>query len=497
MSGSGSIIDMRMAGIEYIRTEVPLSHVFNPGKTTPVITFGSISFAEAQRLHFAAVKPAEEETAVEPDEQRHKRADSRHISDQSPEYDDDADPVKLLLDPRLWEWKPVEGGSRQGSPPRGLVNLGNTCYANVVMQTLQLCPCLRQVCRFVTQRPGAFSKAPILRGLAAFTGEVNAAAWPGSGAARPDVFLCELERFFSGQGCRPKLDRNGQNGEIRVIGPQQDAQEFLGFVLDALQEEQIKMAEKGAGVEGKEGVDDGGWMEAGKGGKKAEVRDVGQSHESIVSALFQGTLRSILRAGGAKSKQSVTMQPFYTLPLEVSSKNIASLMDGIEQYMEPSYVDINLSRRQKVLQFDRLPMVFVFHLKRFAYSRITGMSSKVRKAIQYPPTLSLPEHFFTARYKMERTRQTAHGDMHGTNASASSTVAKIERESYRLLSVVLHKGTQIAVGHYTNYTYDFFHDAWFYFDDHIVSPIQECPMDHPDAYLLFYVNEKLITPSAA
>ena len=493
----------------FIRTEVPLRQIFHSHSQAPVVTFGSIPFPEAQRLHrAAALDTAGPTSAITASAYAPPEALPPPASPPAA-FVFSGSAVDALLDPRLRAWPDDTGRERYGRPAslhRGLLNLSNTCYANVVLQTLQLCPCLRQVCGFVREHgeAAAFEDMPILRALASFIDLVNPsqqrAAVEGNGPARPDVVLAQLQRFFTGDGSRPHLERSITSGEIRVVGPQQDAQEFLGFVLDALQDEQVATAKKwgsgktlrnghggeagdhahdasGNGLHNADGADDG-WMEAGKGGKKAEVRDVGESQESIISALFQGTLRSILRTGG--SKQSVTLQPFYTLPLEVSNRSISSLQDAIDQYMEPSYVDINQSKRQKLLQFDRLPLVFVFHLKRFAYSRATATFSKIRKAIHCPSELTLPDHLFTARYKMAQQQR---GDSN-------------KREVYQLYSVVLHKGTQIAVGHYTNYTYDFFNNQWLYFDDHNVYPVKECPLDHPDAYLLFYVNKDLVTPKS-
>lgn len=121
-------------------------------------------------------------------------------------------------------------------------------------------------------------------------------------------------------------------------GRQEDAEEFLGYLLDGLHEEFLAYRRKmngggssmstsssasdvsvpsqsrlGDGIKGTV-PDDDTWFEVGKKKKAVATRRV-EMAQSPVSHIFVGTMRSVLRAHG---KESATLEPFQTLPLDIS-----------------------------------------------------------------------------------------------------------------------------------------------------------------------------------
>ena len=122
-----------------------------------------------------------------------------------------------------------------------------------------------------------------------------------------------------------------------VMGRQEDAEEYLGFLLDGLHEEFLSVIKKqkaeGLDAQGSPKSkktatdfgelkaantdDDSDWLEVGPKNKTAVTRDVRiEGKESPISKIFGGRLRSVVKAQGLKA--SVTLQPFHSLQLDIS-----------------------------------------------------------------------------------------------------------------------------------------------------------------------------------
>ena len=95
-------------------------------------------------------------------------------------------------------------------------------------------------------------------------------------------------------------------------GRQEDAEEYLGYLLDGLHEELLHALGSG-GSNWKD--DDPDWSEVGKGNRVMNTRRIGGS-ESPITQIFRGELRSTLQCPGQKASSSV--EPFLTLPVDVT-----------------------------------------------------------------------------------------------------------------------------------------------------------------------------------
>jgi len=232
-------------------------------------------------------------------------------------------------------------------------------------------------------------------------------------------------------------------------GHQQDAQEFLGFLLEELHEECAHAMR--SGTSGSSGIstpvgsmsnvsetadNDNGWMEVGHKQKPAVTRSSGTIlTESPVTNIFGGKLRSELKVSG--NKMSVTLEPYQPLQLDIGSPEIHNIIDALKGLTKPESMqgDFNSPRgpkssAKKQVFIETLPPVLILHLKRFHYDSSTKRAEKIWKKVGYPLELEIPKEVFPAQ---TRNKLTVHGGL----------------PRYRLIGVIYHHGKNANGGHYT------------------------------------------------
>ena len=229
-------------------------------------------------------------------------------------------------------------------------------------------------------------------------------------------------------------------------GHQQDAQEFLGFLLEELHEECAR-AIRGGNTNDSESTistevsssipeNDGGWMEVGQKQKPAITRSSGLiATESPVTKIFGGKLRSEWKVPG--NKNSVTLEPYQSLQLDIGSPQVNTIVDALKGLTRPESMqgDFNSSRGTRVTAtkqvfIETLPPVLILHLKRFQYDGATRRTEKIWKKIGYPLELELPKEVFPTSV---RNKLPMRGGL----------------PSYQLTGVIYHHGRNAGGGHYT------------------------------------------------
>lgn len=141
-------------------------------------------------------------------------------------------------------------------------------------------------------------------------------------------------------------------------------------------------------------------------------------------------MRSELRVAGLKN--SVTLEPYQPLQLDIGGPQISNITDALRNLTKPETLTGDFGGREskatKQVFIESLPPVLILHLKRFQYDNAGG-TQKIWKRVGYPLHLEIPKEVF---------------------APQKRGVLGIKGEPiYRLTGVVYHHGKSAAGGHYT------------------------------------------------
>ncbi|KAJ6453891.1 hypothetical protein C8R47DRAFT_1329230 [Mycena vitilis] len=467
--------------------------------------------------------------------------------------------------------KDKDAPAKERLAPRGLINTGNMCFANAVLQVLVYCAPFADLFAKLHallpaefefaheafplpsdgagaqggsagagekagekggEKNGVLGAAPLVRATGAFLREflvkpaakkgavngngaatVNGANVSGAnGGAKGKARAAPEEReeeeldAFIPTGVYDALKGKKRFDGMRG-GHQEDAEEFLGFFLDTLEEELLAVvaalspsssasssrgangsAHSGSGgkavVEEREEeappeVEDG-WLEVGKKNRTVVTRTI-KTAESPITRIFGGKFRSTLRAPG--QKDSVIVEDWRSLRLDIQREGIHTIADALALLAHPQSIQMTHPARpgvvveasQQVL-IEALPPVLVLHVKRFCYDTAVGGVVKVGKQIRFGAELEVG------------------GDVIVPSARRPAR--------YKLFGVIYHHGVSASGGHYT---LDVLHptrfgagaggEGWVRVDDELVSDVRPADVfgasEREDgaarcAYLLFY-----------
>eukprot|EP00441_Pelagodinium_beii_P016023 CAMPEP_0197678862 /NCGR_PEP_ID=MMETSP1338-20131121/90730_1 /TAXON_ID=43686 ORGANISM="Pelagodinium beii, Strain RCC1491" /NCGR_SAMPLE_ID=MMETSP1338 /ASSEMBLY_ACC=CAM_ASM_000754 /LENGTH=504 /DNA_ID=CAMNT_0043259847 /DNA_START=36 /DNA_END=1547 /DNA_ORIENTATION=+ len=238
---------------------------------------------------------------------------------------------------------------------------GNSCYVNVVVQSLLPCSALMQLLSHCAPND---QDRPFYTGMVRLCREFHGKSHndPCNVLAMPQVMEI-ISRW-------------------RSIGAQQDAGEFLFYMLNGMHEEcKWKSSSSSAGKVASAASADGDDAEE---GGAAEVQLAGVHEESPIARIFGGLMRSSVRSKSSKA-DSVSLEPFNHLILDISSPTVDSVWTALEAYCGAEAV--NEGAATKRLQFQTLPKVLILNLKRFSYNKEAGRPKKVAKDVKYDETL--------------------------------------------------------------------------------------------------------------
>ncbi|SGZ31404.1 BQ5605_C044g12167 [Microbotryum silenes-dioicae] len=349
-------------------------------------------------------------------------------------------------------------GVKGALSPRGMRNLGQTCYLSVVLQ--------------------AFIHNPLLR--AHYLSDRHNRKLCGQSAKHSVCLACEMDRLFSDY-CTTSESPCGPTQFLHAIWQsssdlsgyaQQDAHECL---ISALNQLHMSSPESSPSTD----------------------------CNCVVHSTFAGQLRSQVTCGRCRTTTSST-ELFLDLSLDLQMSGVTtSLNDCLERFTRSEQLAENAYKcarcgdsvhaASKQLSIDRMPPVLCIQLKvgergnylnevasvklltssatcTFQRFEHTHSSQKLDKPVRYPLVLDMQAF-------MSQRQDTA---LHPEIGASGPTIL------YQLNSVVSHEGS-LSTGHYTVLCRG--DDDFWNFDDERIrrAPLSEV-LNVPNAYLLFYVQ---------
>lgn len=335
---------------------------------------------------------------------------------------------------------------------RGLINLGNTCFMNCIVQALTHTPLLRDY--FLADRHECQMES-------------------GS----DQCLVCEMatlfQEFYSGASSPHtpyKLLHLVWTNARHLAGyEQQDAHEFLIATLDVLHQH----------CKGSSGLSSSTSLHC----------------NCIIDQIFTGGLQSDVTCQSCNNI-STTIDPFWDISLDLGPltaltsgishlsekfENPTSLTNCLKRFTRPEHLGssakikcsqcLSYEESTKQLTMKKLPLVACFHLKRFEQS--TGYHKKISSYVSFPEELDMSP-FMSSAQKLK-------------NPDTSSYLSTDNK--YSLYSVVNHRGTADS-GHYTCFIRQH-KNHWFRCEDNIITKANMDDVLQSEGYLLFYHKQIL------
>lgn len=364
-------------------------------------------------------------------------------------------------------WKATDGPlpAVQSLLPRGLINTGNLCFLNATLQALLSCSPFVQLLQELRIRDIPKVGFPTLTAFSEFvcdfdmptSSNLKKDAVETGRPFRPAMFEAVLKNFT------PDVP-NSISGRPR----QEDAQEFLSFIMHQMHDELLKLEGQSSGTNGFKtsvvsSTEEDEWETVGPKNKSAVTRT--QSFiPSELSDIFGGQLRSVVKARG--NKASATVQPFLLLHLDIHLEVVRTIEDALHLFSAPENLEGyrtsaigkgGVVTAKKSVKIQTLSKIMILHLMRFSYG--SQGSAKLLKPVHFPLEFILSRELLVS--------------------------PSTESRKYELVATVTHHGREPSKGHYTA---DVRHSngQWLRFDDASVTAITTSKVLHDQAYVLFY-----------
>jgi hypothetical protein len=189
-------------------------------------------------------------------------------------------------------------------------------------------------------------------------------------------------------------------------------------------------------------------------------------HNKQLSSLFDGLLESAVTCQTC-GRASLTRDRYMDLSLDINNPDISTLDDALYEYTKTEVLDgDNLvfcpkcEKKRSVTKGLRLataPSILVCHLKRFAFDKY-GRLIRLHKKIKFDERLDIGEF------------------MSGLN--------KARPPPYDLVGILVHQGATCASGHYLSFVKK--NGEWYKCNDSVVTRVDQATVFEQQAYIMMY-----------
>ena len=339
---------------------------------------------------------------------------------------------------------------------KGLKNFGNSCYSNVIIQILTSIPefinALYKRYTLVENENDLLIDYPILSRIIEIMSN-----YKSKNTSLASNYLKEIVYKFDSSGS------------------QNDAHEFLVFLLDRLNIELLNIENKYKIINdtndlnniSKDNIkvdekkisndDEGEWEEVKKRGKTMkQTNSIKNFKTSILGEVFQGILKQdIIQKGNSTSNCQI--EPFFSLHLDNEEPTIEKMF---EKFFKKKTIE---DSGDKYIQsfLEKCPNIFIVNAKGFFYDKKNQTIIKIKKELIFGAKLII-------------------------NKDYVSPYLRNKNIEYELIGIVVHKGNLATEGHYICYCKDNKDKTWFYLDDNKVIKVSEDLLHKLRPYILFY-----------
>ena len=337
---------------------------------------------------------------------------------------------------------------------KGLKNFGNSCYSNVIIQILTSIPefinALYKRYTLVENENDLLIDYPILSRIIEIMSN-----YKSKNTSLASNYLKEIVYKFDSSGS------------------QNDAHEFLVYLLDRLNIELLNIENKYKIINdtndlnniSKDNIDEkkisnddeGEWEEVKKGGKTMkQTNSIKNFKTSILGEVFQGILKQdIIQKGNSTSNCQI--EPFFSLHLDNEEPTIEKMF---EKFFKKKIIE---DSGDKYIQsfLEKCPNIFIVNAKGFFYDKKNQTIIKIKKELIFGAKLII-------------------------NKDYVSPYLRNKNIEYELIGIVVHKGNLATEGHYICYCKDNKDKTWFYLDDNKVIKVSEDLLHKLRPYILFY-----------
>lgn len=356
----------------------------------------------------------------------------------------------------------------------GLVNFGNTCYCNSVLQALYFCRPFRDKVLEFKAKNKKTNRETLLTCLADLFHNISTQK-KKTGTVAPKKFITRLRK----------------ENEVFDNYMQQDAHEFFNYLLNTIgdllsSDNKINQSVSPNNPDNSNKLNH--LMNGSANGALFTSTTTTSSNVTGMSGnttwvhdIFQGTLTNETRCLNCESLSSKD-EDFLDLSVDVDQNvsitqclkdfsNTETLSSEHKYYCENC---CSKQEAQKRMRIKKLPMILALHLKRFKYMENQNRHTKLSYRVVFPLELRL----------------------FNKSSSSSSKNDPNDDKLYDLVAVVIHCGPGPNRGHYISIVKSF--GFWLLFDDDIVDKIDPATIEdffgltsdnqktNESGYILFY-----------